>query len=143
MRRLAALCFSILVASLVLSYSPLARAQQASDADRAAARDLFNKGVELQNSQKFPEALDHFERAEKVVNAPTNLLHIGQCQAALGRLVEAAEAFRATARYQLAAGAPAPFVAAQNEAQTQLATIEPRIPELKITVMPKDIPTLT
>ena len=143
MRRLAALLFSALVLTFVITLSPLARAQQVSDADRAAARDLFNKGVELQNSQKFPEALDHFERSEKVVNAPTNLLHIGQCQAALGRLVEAAEAFRAAARFQLQPGAPAPFVAAQNEAQAQLSTIEPRIPELKITVQPKDIPTLT
>ena len=141
--RLAALLFSVLALSFVVTFSPLARAQQVSDADRAAARDLFNKGVELQNQQKFPEALDHFERSQKVVNAPTNLLHIGQCQAALGRLVEAAEAFRAAARFQLQPGAPAPFVAAQNEATTQLSTIEPRIPELKINVQPKDIPTLT
>ena len=143
MRRLAALLFSVLALTFVVTLSPLARAQQVSDADRAAARDLFNKGVELQNQQKFPEALDHFERSQKVVNAPTNLLHIGQCQAALGRLVESAEAFRAAARFQLQPGAPAPFVAAQNEANTQLAAIEPRIPELKINVQPKDIPTLT
>lgn len=141
--RLTALLLSLVLASFVVTVAPPAFAQGVSDADRAAARDLFNKGVELQNQQKFADALDHFERSQKVVNAPTNLLHIGQCQAALGRLVESAEAFRAAARFQLAPGAPAPFVAAQNEANTQLATIEPRIPELKINVQPKDIPTLT
>ena len=141
--RLTALSLSVFLALATVTVAPRAFAQTATDADRAAARDLFNKGVELQNQQKFADALDRFERSQKVVNAPTNLLHIGQCQAALGRLVEAAEAFRAAARFQLAAGAPAPFVAAQNEANTQLSTIEPRIPELKITVSPKDIPTLT
>ncbi len=141
--RLTALSLSTLLALATVTVAPRAFAQNVTDADRAAARDLFNKGVALQNQQKFADALDRFERSQKVVNAPTNLLHIGQCQAALGRLVEAAEAFRSAARFQLASNAPAPFVAAQNEANAQLSTIEPRIPELKIVVSPKDIPTLT
>jgi PEGA domain len=140
--RLAALGLPLLLVTALLTISPRAFAQ-ASDADRAAARELFNKGVELQNQQKFPEALDHFERSQKVVNAPTIYLHVGQCQAALGRLVEATEAFRQAINFQLPANPPAPFVAAQNEATTQLAAISPRLPELKITVQPKDIPTLT
>jgi hypothetical protein len=139
--RLAALAFPLLLVTAVLTFSPRVSAQ--TDADRAAARELFNKGVELQNQQKFADALDHFERSQKVVNAPTIYLHVGQCQAALGHLVEATEAFRQAVNFQLPANPPAPFVAAQNEATTQLATISPRIPELKITVLPKDIPTLT
>lgn len=141
--RLADLALPLLLATAVLTFSPRVSAQSASDADRAAARELFNKGVELQNQQKFADALDHFERSQKVVNAPTIYLHVGQCQAALGHLVEATEAFRQAVNFQLPANPPAPFVAAQNEATTQLATISPRIPELKITVLPKDIPTLT
>jgi hypothetical protein len=140
--RFAALALPLLLVTAILTFSPRVSAQ-ASDADRAAARELFNKGVELQNQQKFTEALDHFERSQKVVNAPTIYLHVGQCQAALGRLVEATEAFRQAVNFQLPANPPAPFVAAQNEATTQLAAISPRIPELKITVQPKDIPTLT
>ncbi|MEO7110119.1 MAG: PEGA domain-containing protein [Polyangiaceae bacterium] len=140
--RLAALALPLLLATALLTISPRAFAQ-ASDADRAAARELFNKGVELQNQQKFADALDHFERSQKVVNAPTIYLHVGQCQAALGRLVEATEAFRQAINFPLPANPPAPFVAAQNEATTQLASISPRIPELKITVQPKDIPTLS
>ncbi len=140
--RFAALALPLLLISALLTISPRAFAQ-ASDADRAAARELFNKGVELQNQQKFADALDHFERSQKVVNAPTIYLHVGQCQAALGRLVEATEAFRQAVNFQLPANPPAPFVAAQNEANAQLAAISPRIPELKITVQPKDIPTVT
>jgi PEGA domain len=140
--RLAALALPLLLVTALVTISPRAFAQ-ASDADRAAARELFNKGVELQNQQKFPEALDFFQRSQKVVNAPTIFLHVGQCQAALGRLVEATEAFRQAINFQLPANPPAPFVAAQNEATTQLAAISPRLPELKITVQPKDIPTLT
>jgi hypothetical protein len=140
--RFAALALPLLLISALLTISPRVYAQ-ASDADRAAARELFNKGVELQNQQKFAEALDHFERSQKVVNAPTIYLHVGQCQAALGRLVEATEAFRQAVNFQLPQNPPAPFVAAQNEATAQLAAISPRIPELKITVQPKDIPTVT
>jgi hypothetical protein len=141
--RLADLALPLLLVTALLTFSPRVSAQTASDADRAAARELFNKGVELQNQQKFADALDHFERSQKVVNAPTIYLHVGQCQAALGHLVEATEAFRQAVNFQLPPNPPAPFVAAQNEATTQLATISPRLPELKITVLPKDIPTLS
>src|SRR5665213_3990940 len=108
MRRLAAFLLPLLLVSAIITISPRASAQ-ASDADRAAARELFNKGVELQNQQKFADALDHFERSQKVVNAPTILLHVGQCQAALGRLVEATEAFRSAVNFQLPANPPAPL----------------------------------
>ncbi len=126
-----------------------ARAQSAgtpsatiSDADRKAARDLFFQGVDLQNAGKFAEALDKFQRAQAVVNAPTNLLHIAECQAAETKLVEAAETYRAVGRFNLGPNPPAPFVAAQSQAAAELAQLEPRIPELTIDVAPPNIPTV-
>lgn len=133
-----------LAACLVaFSLSSSAIAQPISDADKQAARDLYYRGVELQNAGKFAEALDAFKRAERVIDAPTNLLHIAECQAALGHLVEATETYRRLINTRLATGAPAAFVAAQKQGRAELQQIDPRVPSLKVIVVPDNIPTLS
>jgi hypothetical protein len=107
---------------------------QVSDSQRAAARDLFKEGDTLQRSGKFVEALDRFQRAQAVYEAPTNLLRIAECDAALGRLVESAEAFRAVLRAPLPPGSPPAFQAAIDQARAELAQVEPRVPRLTVDV---------
>lgn len=143
-RAAAPLAFAALLAlpRAALAQSGGAPTASISDADRKAARDLFFQGVDLQNAGKFAEALDKFQRAQAVVNAPTNLLHIAECQAAETKLVEAAETYRAVGRFNLGQSPPAPFVAAQSQAAAELAQLEPRIPELTIDVAPPNIPTV-
>jgi hypothetical protein len=109
---------------------------QVSDAERAAARDLFKQGDELQRSGKFPEALDKFTRAEQVIHAPTNVLRIAECQAAMGRLVEAAESYRQVTRWQLSPGSPTAFQSAMDQAKGELAQVEPRVPKVQVQVTP-------
>jgi hypothetical protein len=121
----------------------VAAAQPVSDADKKAARDLFYAGVELQNAGRFPEALDKFQRAQAVFNAPTHLLHIAECEAAMGRLVEAYETYRALSRLDLGASPPQVFVQAKSQGDAEARGIEPRIPQLKIDVAPPNVPTLT
>src|SRR5580658_6077538 len=116
-----------------LSWSAPARAQ-VTEAERAAARQLFKEGDELQRAGKLAEALDKFQRAQQVFSAPTNMLRIAECDAGLGRLVEAAEAYRALVRTPLPAGSPPAFQAAVDQAQGELAQIEPRIPKVLIKV---------
>ena len=82
------LAFASLTSS-ALSGAPLALAQ-VSDAERAGARELFKEGDDLQRAGHFAEALDKFQRAQQVFAAPTNLLRMAECDAALGRLVESA-----------------------------------------------------
>lgn len=118
-------------------------AQPVSDMDRAAARDLFRKGIELQNAGRFAEALDLFSRADSVVNAPTNMLHIAECHAALGHLVEALETYRALQRYPLPANPPGAFVQAVERGREEMKGVEPRVPELKVDVAPAHVPTLS
>lgn len=121
----------------VTAPTTVALPQTVGDADRAAARDLYNEGVALQ--QKSPQdALDKFERSYKVYAAPTTYLHLVQCQVALGKLVEAAEGYRALARLSLPAGSSKPFYDAQATASQELAALEPRIPRVKISVTPGD-----
>src|ERR1035437_10072658 len=107
-------------------------AQQVSDADRKAARDLYNDGYQLQQAGKNAEALDRYQRSLAVYPAPTTALHVAQCKAALGKLVEAAEDYRAIAGTTLPAGSPAAFQQAKDQAVIELGQVEPRIPHVKI-----------
>jgi hypothetical protein len=109
---------------------------QVNEAERAAARDLFKQGDELQRAQHFAEALDKFQRAQQVFAAPTNELRIAECDAALGRLVESAESYRSVARTTLTAGSPPAFQAAIDQAKAELGQVEPRVPELVVQVAP-------
>ncbi|MBK6695525.1 MAG: hypothetical protein IPG50_25425 [Myxococcales bacterium] len=135
----------VLACELALAVAVLPRvgaAQTIGDADRKAARELYFQGEGLQNTGKFADALEKFQRAQSVVNAPTTLLHIAECQAALGKLVEAAETYRSVGRFNLPPNPPQAFVAAQSQAAGELAQLEPRIPELTVDVTPPNVPTL-
>lgn len=112
---------------------------QVSDAERAAARDLFKQGDELQRAGKFTEALDKFQRAEQVIQAPTNVLRVAECQAALGKLVESAESYRAVVRWTLAPGSPPAFQSAIDQAKGELSQVEPRVPKLLVQTSPASI----
>jgi hypothetical protein len=112
---------------------------QLTDAERAAARELFKQGDELQRASRFAEALDKFQRAQQVFSAPTNQLRIAECDAALGRLVEAAEAYRAVVRTQLAPGSPPAFQAAIDQAKAELEQVEPRVPKVIVQVQPQGV----
>jgi hypothetical protein len=107
---------------------------QVSEAERAAARELFRQGDELQRASKFVDALDRFQRAQQVFSAPTNLLRIAECDAALGRLVESAEAYRAVLRTPLAGGTTPAFQAAVDQARAELEQVAPRVPRLVVEV---------
>ncbi len=130
-----------LVASAA-AFPRAARAQQVSDSDRAAARDLYFEGVRFQDSGKFADGLDRFDRAQRIFSAPTHLLHIAECQAALGRLVESAESYRALIRTPLPQGSPQAFQLAQQQAAAELPQVEPRIPQVKIDVSPANAANL-
>jgi hypothetical protein len=124
--------------SVLLGASPAALAQ-VSDAERAGARELFKEGDQLQRAGHFAEALDKFQRAQQVFAAPTNVLRIAECDAALGRLVESAEAYREVLRTPLPAAAPPAFQAAVDQAKAELSQVEPRVPRLVVQVQPAGV----
>jgi hypothetical protein len=136
MRRLACILL------LVVAFPSVALGQggAVSDADREAARNLFKEGFTLQAAGSYADALDRFRRSQQVYPAPTALLHIAECEAKLGRLVEAAETYRTLAREPLPPNPPPPFVAAQAQGAAELQQIEPRIPHIRIDVTPVNAP---
>lgn len=115
---------------------------QVSDADREAARNLYKEGFDLQTAGSYADALERFRRAQQVFPAPTTLLHIAECEARLGHLVEAAETYRSLARVQLPPSPPPPWTAAMAQGAAELQQIEPRIPRLRLDVTPANAPGL-
>jgi hypothetical protein len=134
--------FALALGASVFIAPQRAFAQTTSDSDRAAARELYFAGVALQDAGKFGDALDKFSRANQVITAPTNLLHMAECEAMLGRLVESMEHYRGAIRLNLPTS-PAAFKAAAEQAAQEVKGVESRVPELKIDVTPANVPTLT
>jgi hypothetical protein len=102
---------------------------------KAAARAAYLEGAALQEKGDCPSALQRFEAAQKLYDAPTHLLHIAQCQAATGKLVEAQETYETLVHKNLT-GAPDPFRQAQDTARKELPALQPRIPTLRVNLTP-------
>ncbi len=129
--------FALAVLAACSMFSVETRAQL-SDAERkATARAAYHEGITLQERGNAAEALARFEAAQSVFPAPTHVLHIAQCQALVGKLVEASETYELLARTPLAPDAPEAFVSAKDKGRTELAQLRPRIPTLKITLQPQ------
>lgn len=121
-----------IVASSLLGAPGLAAAQ--SDEDKAAARALALQGIAALNAGKYADALDLVSRAEQLFHAPPHLLSIARSQAGLGRLVAAQETYLRLVREELAPTAPSAFKKAQQTARDELAAIEPKIAQLRISL---------
>jgi hypothetical protein len=126
-------CWSVV--ALALTTRP-AFAQSA--ADKATARQLATQGIQYYQQGKHADALDLLQRAEQLYDAPVHLIYIARTQAALGKVVDASETYRRLVRTDLPAGAPQAFKDAVTDAQKELQQLEPKIPSLRIDVVPAD-----
>ena len=99
---------------------------------RTAARTLAAQGAEAFEKRDFLAALDLFQRAGKLVEAPTIVLMQARTLVELGRFVEAAD------RYSLALSLKSPdgdnqaFQAALQAAADEYEALKARLPLLKI-----------
>lgn len=128
--------------SLVTLVGGSALGQPVSDEMRQAARKLYFEGAKLQDEGRFADALDRFSRAQRLVQAPTHLVRMAQCQAMLHKLVEAAETYRQVMNSRLPDNAPPAFVQAQQQAAAELPQVEARIPTVKVDVSPSQVKDL-
>jgi hypothetical protein len=125
------------VAPPATTTAPAAATVAMSESERkATARAAYLEGAKLQESGKCPEALPRFEAAQKLFSAPTHLLRIGQCQAATGKLVEAAETYETLVHMPLGKDAPEAFKTAQEDGKKELTQLRPRIPTLRVQLAP-------
>jgi hypothetical protein len=112
-------------------------ASQMSEPERkAAARAAYAEGVQLQTAHDCAHALPRFATAQRLFDAPTHVLHIAQCQAETGMLVEAQESYSTLSHLTLAPQAPAAFREAKEKGGTELARLSSRIPTLRVLTNP-------
>jgi tetratricopeptide (TPR) repeat protein len=115
-----------LLLALVLGSVGTARA---NDDPRAAARSHFERGNELAGSGAYEAALAEFRQAYEKSPHFAVLYNMGLCLVALGRPIEAIEAFR---KY-LAEGRSEVPAARRDEVEAQIATLDSRLAELSVT----------
>jgi hypothetical protein len=121
--------------------APNASAQSA--ADRATARELGVDGQDALNRKDYATAEDRFRRADALFHAPTLLLGFARAEAALGKLVNASEAYNRIIREGVASGAPEAFVSALEAAKSEIGGVQSRISNVIVNVLGPDNPSVT
>jgi hypothetical protein len=121
------------VVAVVLALSATSAFAQ-TPAERSAARELGNQGLEDFQRGDFPAALDKLQRAHDIVHLPTTGLWLGRTLDKVGRLIDASERYLEVTRMQLAADALPQHVQAKEEAARDRQALLPRIPQVTIVV---------
>lgn len=121
----------------------IARAQEVSEGDKAAARQLVVEGFAALERKDYATAADRFSRADTVVHAPTVSLGLARAQVGLGKFVSAQENYNRVIHEGLLPGASPAFVKAVEDGRTELAALAPRVPSLVIQVRGAGVPKVT
>ncbi len=104
------------------------------EASISAARTLGQEGVLAAQAGRCDEAVDKLSRVKALVNAPTILVPLGECQITLGKIVAGTENLQAAARMKLADNAPKAFGDAQDHARQLLPEALKKLGRLTIAV---------
>jgi hypothetical protein len=120
------------VALLVALQPAAARAQTAEQ--RAGARAAATEGFHEFQQGHWQKAIDLFTRAQRLVDAPTQVLFIARANAKLGHYVKARELYLQITHESLAANAPAAFRRAQESAAEEVKDVSTKIAHLTINV---------
>jgi hypothetical protein len=115
----------------VIAVAPSAHADP-SGADVLLARQLANEGIALSQKGDCEGAISKLQRAESIHHAPTILVHIGECQMRLGRLVDALASLDRVVHENLGPTPPRAFVTAQERATTLVAELKPKLGMLRV-----------
>jgi hypothetical protein len=110
------------------------RAHADTGADVLLARQLANEGIALSQRGDCEGAIVKLQRAETIHHAPTILVHLGECQMRLGKLVDALSSLDRVARENLGPTPPRAFVTAQERATALVAELTPKLGTLHIEV---------
>ena len=106
---------------------------EADDAHtREAARTLAAQGAQAFEAQEYDQALDLFQRAGSLIEAPTIVLMEARTLVALGRWVEAANKYRLAQLMDTRGMHNEAYAAAVAAAAEELQLLKPRIPLVKV-----------
>lgn len=114
----------------VLVLTALASSAHAQTAaERSLAREQFQEGVAAAREGDWERALDAFQRSYELLPRPVTLLNLAGAYTQRGQLVEAAEAYRMFLHEEEVTDRQ------RNDAEAQLAALEPRIPRVRLRVL--------
>lgn len=122
------LALALALALTLAGAAPLAHAQSASE--QSLARDQFREGVRAAREERWPDAVEAFQRSLELAPRAMTMMNLAGALAQVGRLVEAAEAYRMFLS-EAQTGAAARV---RGEAEAQLATLEGRIPHVRLQI---------
>lgn len=131
---------SLTLTSLLCALVPTA-AQAQSDSDKATARELWQSGESKLQAHDYKGAESDFKRAGALFHAPTITLGLARAEAALGKYVEAWEAYNSIILENVTT-TPA-FAAALADAQAEISKVDGRRGKATITVTGADAPKVT
>ncbi len=113
-----------------------AAAQQVSPADKELARRLMDEADKAFEAKRYPESVQKYCQADKIMGVPTTALECGKALEAMLKLLDAKDVYVRAAHYEHPAGQKEPeaFVNARAAAVQKADALGPRIPELVIAV---------
>ncbi len=106
-----------------------------TEADRASARSLASEGYDALERKDYATAVDRFRHADALIHAPTIGVDLARALIGLGRYVEAYERYQLIIREGAPKGSPASWKQAVEDAQKEVADLEPRLGWVVIHVM--------
>jgi hypothetical protein len=131
-----AVVLSLALAAPVLGVSVASRAAEPSAAELAAAREIFARGVQLEEAHQWFEALAQFRKVAAVKVTAAVRFHLGLCLENTGKLVDALNEFN---RAEAAATPGEPDAAIIVEkSKKHVAELGARIPRV-VVVAPVDV----
>lgn len=83
---------------------------------------------------RFADALEKFREADGIVHSPVFTLYIARAERRVGELLAARADFQKLLAEPLEANAPGPWIAAHEDAKTELAQLEPQIPRVTLSL---------
>jgi len=130
--------------AILLGSEGRARAQDDSGSvDTAAARSLAVDGMKLADAGKCSDAIDKLARAEKLHHAPIVLGRLGECQIAVGKIVDGTENLRKVVREPLPTNPSPAALKARERAQSTLDAAKSKIAALTISIKGANNATVT
>ncbi|MEZ4446379.1 MAG: tetratricopeptide repeat protein [Polyangiaceae bacterium] len=127
---------ALLLGALLLSNPAKAEppTEGPSLADRATARTLFFQAVEAAQAGEHAQAVDLFDRSNRLFPAPTAALGLARALVETGRWVRAAEIYYDISRRPEADDEPEAFRQARAASSTELEGLAERLPKVVVTV---------
>lgn len=105
--------------------------------ERAAARQMFTEGKELEKQKSWADALEKFRKVGAIKMTPQVRFHIALCEENVGHLVAAINGFELAAEEARSAGASAAEVA--DNAPARAEALRKRVAMLRLTISGKQI----